>query len=71
MGATTLDEYRQHIEKDAALERRFQQVLAPRDGILLRNGREVVGGGCGWVVGVGVAGVGSFCFFLLSAFSVL
>ncbi|HEY2725330.1 MAG TPA: AAA family ATPase, partial [Pseudonocardiaceae bacterium] len=25
--ATTLDEYRQHIEKDAALERRFQQVL--------------------------------------------
>src|ERR1044072_3741179 len=26
-GATTLDEYRQHIEKDAALERRFQQVL--------------------------------------------
>jgi ATP-dependent Clp protease ATP-binding subunit ClpB len=27
VGATTLDEYRQHIEKDAALERRFQQVL--------------------------------------------
>lgn len=26
IGATTLDEYRQHIEKDAALERRFQQV---------------------------------------------
>ncbi len=26
VGATTLDEYRQHIEKDAALERRFQQV---------------------------------------------
>ncbi|AVH21754.1 ATP-dependent chaperone ClpB [Nocardia cyriacigeorgica] len=27
VGATTLEEYRQHIEKDAALERRFQQVL--------------------------------------------
>ncbi|MGH3948487.1 MAG: ATP-dependent Clp protease ATP-binding subunit, partial [Pseudonocardiaceae bacterium] len=27
VGATTLDEYRGHIEKDAALERRFQQVL--------------------------------------------
>ncbi len=27
VGATTLDEYRQHIEKDAALERRFQPVL--------------------------------------------
>ena len=27
VGATTLDEYRQRIEKDPALERRFQQVL--------------------------------------------
>jgi len=27
IGATTLDEYRKHVEKDAALERRFQQVL--------------------------------------------
>ena len=27
IGATTLDEYRQHIEKDAALERRFQKVF--------------------------------------------
>lgn len=27
IGATTLDEYRQHIEKDAALERRFQTVM--------------------------------------------
>jgi ATP-dependent Clp protease ATP-binding subunit ClpB len=27
VGATTLDEYRQHIEKDAALERRFQPVM--------------------------------------------
>lgn len=26
VGATTLDEYRKHIEKDAAFERRFQQV---------------------------------------------
>ncbi len=29
IGATTLDEYRRHIEKDAALERRFQQVFVP------------------------------------------
>ncbi|MFE9423885.1 ATP-dependent Clp protease ATP-binding subunit [Kitasatospora sp. NPDC006697] len=29
VGATTLDEYRKHIEKDAALERRFQPVLVP------------------------------------------
>ncbi|MEU7526155.1 ATP-dependent chaperone ClpB [Saccharothrix sp. NPDC042600] len=27
VGATTLDEYREHVEKDPALERRFQQVL--------------------------------------------
>ncbi|KAB2958259.1 MAG: ATP-dependent chaperone ClpB, partial [Thermoanaerobaculia bacterium] len=27
VGATTLDEYRQHVEKDAALERRFQPVM--------------------------------------------
>jgi ATP-dependent Clp protease ATP-binding subunit ClpC len=27
IGATTLDEYRQHIEKDGALERRFQKVM--------------------------------------------
>ena len=27
IGATTLDEYREHIEKDAALERRFQKIL--------------------------------------------
>ena len=27
IGATTIDEYRKHIEKDAALERRFQRVL--------------------------------------------
>ena len=27
IGATTLDEYRKHIEKDAALERRFQPVF--------------------------------------------
>ena len=27
VGATTLNEYRQYVEKDAALERRFQRVL--------------------------------------------
>ena len=30
IGATTLDEYRKHIEKDAALERRFQPVHGGR-----------------------------------------
>ena len=30
IGATTLDEYRQYIEKDAALERRFQPVMVGR-----------------------------------------
>lgn len=29
IGATTIEEYRQHIEKDAALERRFDKVLVP------------------------------------------
>ncbi len=33
IGATTLDEYRKHIEKDAALERRFQPVLVDQPGI--------------------------------------
>lgn len=33
IGATTLDEYRKHIEKDAALERRFQTVLIGEPGI--------------------------------------
>ena len=32
VGATTLDEYRQYIEKDAALERRFQKVLIEEPG---------------------------------------
>ena len=34
IGATTLDEYRRNIEKDAALERRFQPVLVPEPGTL-------------------------------------
>ncbi|MEM9088120.1 MAG: ATP-dependent chaperone ClpB [Cyanobacteria bacterium P01_F01_bin.53] len=33
IGATTLDEYRQHIEKDAALERRFQQVYVDQPSV--------------------------------------
>src|SRR5207247_10041324 len=33
IGATTLDEYRQHIEKDAALERRFQPVLVDQPSV--------------------------------------
>ncbi len=33
VGATTLDEYRKHIEKDAALERRFQPVLCAEPSV--------------------------------------
>src|SRR3954452_16125944 len=33
VGATTLDEYREHIEKDPALERRFQQVLVAEPSV--------------------------------------
>lgn len=42
IGATTLDEYRKHVEKDSALERRFQQVLVKEpsttDTILILKG---------------------------------
>jgi ATP-dependent Clp protease ATP-binding subunit ClpB len=45
IGATTLDEYRKHIEKDAALERRFQQVFVDQPTVeetisILRGLRE-------------------------------
>ncbi|MFM2105711.1 MAG: Chaperone protein ClpB 1 [Chloroflexota bacterium] len=45
IGATTLDEYREHIEKDAALERRFQPVLVAEPSVeatisILRGLRE-------------------------------
>ncbi|MBR9946498.1 ATP-dependent Clp protease ATP-binding subunit [Clostridiaceae bacterium Marseille-Q4145] len=33
IGATTLEEYRKHIEKDAALERRFQPVMVEEAGV--------------------------------------
>lgn len=33
IGATTLDEYRKHIEKDAALERRFQTVMVDQPSV--------------------------------------
>ena len=33
VGATTLDEYRQYVEKDAALERRFQKVLVDQPSV--------------------------------------
>jgi ATP-dependent Clp protease ATP-binding subunit ClpB len=33
IGATTLDEYRKHVEKDAALERRFQKVLVDEPSV--------------------------------------
>src|SRR6202012_4767356 len=33
IGATTLDEYRKHIEKDAALERRFQPVVVEQPSV--------------------------------------
>ena len=42
IGATTLDEYRKHIEKDAGLERRFQQVYvgqpSPEDTVSILRG---------------------------------
>lgn len=42
IGATTLDEYRKHIEKDAALERRFQPVMVnepnAEDSLLILKG---------------------------------
>ena len=42
IGATTIDEYRKHIEKDAALERRFQSVTvgepSPEDAVLVLRG---------------------------------
>ena len=45
IGATTLDEYREHVEKDAALERRFQPVYVDEPGVeetigILRGLRE-------------------------------
>src|SRR5689334_2335293 len=45
IGATTLDEYRKHIEKDAALERRFQPILVDQPTVeetisILRGLRE-------------------------------
>jgi ATP-dependent Clp protease ATP-binding subunit ClpB len=45
IGATTIDEYRKHIEKDAALERRFQPVLVDQPSVedaisILRGLRE-------------------------------
>jgi ATP-dependent Clp protease ATP-binding subunit ClpB len=45
IGATTLDEYRKHIEKDAALERRFQPIVVPQPSVedtisILRGLRE-------------------------------
>ncbi len=45
VGATTLDEYRKHIEKDAALERRFQTILVEQPSVeqtvsILRGLRE-------------------------------
>ncbi|GAB3431253.1 ATP-dependent Clp protease ATP-binding subunit [Flindersiella endophytica] len=33
IGATTLDEYRRHVEKDAALERRFQPIFVPEPSV--------------------------------------
>ena len=45
IGATTLDEYRQHIEKDGALERRFQKIMVEATSIeetldILKNIKE-------------------------------
>ena len=46
IGATTLDEYRKHIEKDAALERRFQPITvdqpSPEEAIQILEGLSVI-----------------------------
>ena len=47
IGATTLDEYRMYIEKDPALERRFQQVLVREPSVedtvsILRGLKETI-----------------------------
>ncbi|MCX6100242.1 MAG: AAA family ATPase [Candidatus Bipolaricaulota bacterium] len=47
IGATTLDEYREHIEKDSAFERRFQKVFVPEPSLdetiqILRGLRETL-----------------------------
>ena len=71
IGATTLDEYRKHIEKDPALERRFQQVYVDQPSVpdtvsILRGLRErydLVGGWDGFcfvVFGWGGRGSGVF-----------
>ena len=36
IGATTLDEYHKYIEKDAALERRFQKILVDEPSVKIR-----------------------------------
>ena len=46
IGATTLDEYRQYIEKDGALERRFQKVIVEPTTVeetieILKNIKEI------------------------------
>jgi hypothetical protein len=47
IGATTLDEYRKHLEKDAALERRFQKIVVDEPTVthtieILRGLRELI-----------------------------
>lgn len=42
IGATTLDEYRKHIEKDRALERRFQTIMVPEPS--LKDTTEIIKG---------------------------
>lgn len=39
IGATTLAEHRQHMEKDAAFERRFQQVLVGEPSVQVSTGQ--------------------------------
>ena len=60
IGATTLDEYRQHIEKDPALERRFQTVLVDQPTVVPMAPAPMVDlGWTGFYVG-GQAGTGDF-----------
>ena len=46
IGATTIDEYRRYIEKDSALERRFQPIMVDAPSTEETVAEEILGGPC-------------------------
>ena len=46
IGATTLDEYRKYIEKDPALERRFQKVIVNEPSVDTFSLQQIIGHNC-------------------------